>query len=197
MAGANDSPAQPRVSRMNDQDVLEILRESSRPLRSQQIAARLRQRGISMPRTAVNSALLRLQQQDLARPVRGNRWVANIEVSAPSRSMTLDEHPASVLRDQVAERGLELARDRRLCAALLRDLLPEDEYRAHVHLLIAAFEAGVPRDLMEAMAESSPTPEVILRGRLAQRLVEDQALSRPLADWVVAAWQTAIQAGTG
>jgi hypothetical protein len=181
---------------MNDKEVLEVLRSSSRALRTREIGTRLRQAsGLDLPKTEVNAALLRLQQQNLARMSRGNRWVANREEStaAPSH-VSLEERPREVLREQMAQRGLKIARNRKLCSGLLRDLCPEVEFRPHVHVLTAAFDAGIPAELLAAAGGSALTAK-LLRGRLVKRLQTDQGLSAVLATWVVEAWERAIAAG--
>jgi hypothetical protein len=123
------------------------------------------------------------------------RRVANRDESAAAPSFVrLEERPREVLREQMAQRGLKVARNRKLCSGLLRDLCPEVEFRPHVHVLVAAFDAGIPSELLAAVEGSALTGK-LLRGRLVGRLQTDQALNPVLATWVVEAWERAIAAG--
>jgi tetratricopeptide (TPR) repeat protein len=96
-----------------------------------------------------------------------------------------------LLRQIVADHGRSMCDDPRRCRAILRDYLGAHPGRhdAAVHVLVAALEQGVARDLAAAPAV---VPFEALLHRLAGRLQEDLALTPGAARWAVATWGAAL-----
>lgn len=102
----------------------------------------------------------------------------------------LSGEPLRSLHKLLEERGRVIAGDRRLCAALLRDIC--GTHKLEINLLLAAIDEHIPEELMEPRAA---VPEILLLGRLTTRLVGNQGLDPDNARWAVETWQHALQDG--
>jgi serine/threonine-protein kinase len=98
-----------------------------------------------------------------------------------------DNSVQKVLLDIVHQYGRSVCEDPQRCAALLRDLCPEN--RREVNVLVSALREGVAADLGRT---SQSAPVEILIETLSNRLVSNLALKESAARWAVETWAVAL-----
>lgn len=99
----------------------------------------------------------------------------------------MNDAPRQTLRELIIQYGHSLCDDPRRCEALLKDYC--GQYKREIFVLISALKAKIACELINF---HNNIPEVILLSRLANRLIEDFALTEDAAKWAVESWRIAL-----
>jgi hypothetical protein len=99
----------------------------------------------------------------------------------------MDDSLRGKLREQIAQRGVDLVRDVAGCTSLVREACQNK--RPETVILVQALEHDVPARLLEA---PNGTLDAGLLDRLSQDLQDNVGMSEPAARWAVTSWAVAL-----
>ena len=99
----------------------------------------------------------------------------------------MNDAPRQKLHELIVEYGRSLCDDPRRCEALLKDYC--GTHKREIFVLVSALKHRVAADLLQP---SAGVPQVLLLGRLTQRLEAETGLAEAAARWAVDSWALAL-----